>query len=295
MKNQLNAFNVKALLILALFASVTSCSKDEEGFVEEDLLTIEEAPIVDNLTNACSTRRYTWTKTRDVNQRVSKNIDDRSCKYNYTQVKKDGNTYGLYRLEANDSSDRLQTRIERQGRTVGNARSGNFVEISGTCRITAVGSGDSQDTNGSMSNTNGTYFIQAKGRHTGGGGSPDPAVALFIAKPKTVGSTRYFEIYREEIKYRGGSGNNGRRLVYITRVQSDKDFGVKVRTGFDNRGPNGSFRHYVNCTINGTFKSFPVPDARKGTEAKLRFGAYRCKGGRANIYWRSMGVVYKNN
>ncbi len=69
----------------------------------------------------------------------------------------------------------------------------------------------------------GTYIAQAKGKHTGGGGSPDPAICLFLAKPVygIDGQGRRtqvsFDIYREQINFRGGSGASGRTLVFFDK------------------------------------------------------------------------------
>lgn len=299
-------FKLKALLMLVLFVTLASCSNEERSVLDVEEIEVQEVNLSAATTNGCTkqtkTRRakYPGSDT-DVNKRVSEYIDDRSCDYDYNQPTY-GSKYGSYRIKAGGSTDDKEPRIERQGRTVSKVNIGNHVEISGICRIRSVGgSPTSQSENNKLSNKNGTYFLQAKGKHiTPRGvtrvGPPDPAICLFIAKPIRVGGTLYYDIYREQIKFRGGSGNSGRSLFGpITRVKWNTDFNVKVRTGFDNRGPNGSLRHYVNSTINGVFKSFTVPDDRDPKEAKLRFGAYRCKSGSAQILWRNLGVKYKND
>jgi hypothetical protein len=307
MKNRVNTLNLKTLIMLALLVIVASCSNNEQDLSEEDLNSVQDAPIVDNLSDKCSngvkTRRHKYSGT-DVNKRVSAYIDDRSCNFDYTQTKIGSNTWGVYRIQAGLSTDNLQPRIERQGRSVTKVKSGNFVEISGTCRIKSTGgSPDASGTNSSLGNNNGTYILQAKGKHrTASGrtvrGSKDPAICLFVAKPIRRNGKLQFDIYREQIKHRGGSGSSGRVLSpRITTVGWNKDFKVVVRTGFDNRGPNGALRHYVNATINGKTSNFAIKESgyEFPTEAKLRFGAYRCKSGKAEILWRSLGVQYRNN
>ncbi len=298
MKNQLHLPNVKTLAIIALSTVAISCSSEDQLTEETDVNAIQEGtnvPISDNLSGACSTRVYTFTRSKDVNKRVSPNIDDRSCSHDYSQTVVNGKTYGLYRLSGNnDSSDRLQTRIERQSRKVTKIRNGNFIRVSGTCRIRAAGSGDKQSTNSRLTNNNGTYIIQAKGKHTGGGGSPDPAVCLYVAKPITVNGQRHFDIYREQVKERGGTGTGG-RILYgpLKRVKADTDFFVSITNGFET--VNGRLRHYVDSNIGGARSRFYVKDTFRAVDAKIRFGAYRCKGGRADILWRNMGVGYNNN
>ncbi|PWH82741.1 hypothetical protein DIS18_10940 [Algibacter marinivivus] len=298
MKKPLNLMKTKMLVMLALSVFVTSCSNDEQDMLEDDLnvtpdlnTTLENS----NLASTCSTTMYTYGGGFDVNKNVNTIIDDRSCVYNYAQTTYGTpNTWGFYRLRANTSSDGNQTRIERASKVVTKVKSGNYIEISGTVRIAKAGEFPNETRSlGSMSNRDGTYFIQAKGRDTSGNGSPDPAIALFIAKATKVNGQDYFNIYREEIKKRGGSGND-RRLVYITRVKKNRDFDVKVRTGFSTNS-DGSLRHYVNSTINGVFKSFPVPRADQALQAKLRMGAYRCKGGEAAILWRNVNTKFRNN
>ncbi|SFD25976.1 hypothetical protein [Algibacter pectinivorans] len=297
MKFQLNQINFKTLSVVALSAIVMSCSNDEQDVVEKDLNAVEDETLVpesDNLTDACSTAMYTYPG--DVNSAVNTVIDDRSCVYNYTQTTFGTSyTWGYYRLRANTSSDHSQTRIERASKIVSNKKSGNYVNIRGWVRINRVGDGASTNTNGNLGNSNGTYFIQAKGKHTGGGGSPDPAICLFVAKPIKVGNDDYFDIYREEIITRGGEGSGGRTLYGpITRVRKNTDFYVSVSTGF-HQAPGRSLSHYVNASINGVTANFQVPQAWRSTQAKLRMGAYRCKGGEAEILWRSVQTSFVNN
>lgn len=294
MTKQLNFKPLRTFMAVAVLATVMSCSNDQEEIVETtDLSGIQEELVAEDSSaaRACSTTELPYSGPgTDVNKNVNTIIDDRSCVYNYVQTKYGTtNTWGMYRLRANTSSDSRETRIERASKVVRKVKSGNFVEITGTVRIARAGEFPNETRPlGSMTNRDGTYFIQAKGKDTSGNGSPDPAICLFIAKPIKVDGKNYFNIYREEIKRRGGEGEGGRRLTYITRVRENRDFFVKVKTGFERR--NGKLRHYVNSSINGVFKSFTVPRPDQATQAKLRMGAYRCKAGEAVILWRNVNA-----
>ncbi|GGD07384.1 hypothetical protein [Hyunsoonleella pacifica] len=302
MKNLLNLMNLKMLMIIALLAVVMSCSNEEQEVFQEDLNEIQD-PENSDLSAVCSfgNTKYTYSGPgNDVNEAVDDEIDDRSCPYNYAQTTNGTpHTWGSYRLRAGTSTDNLQPRIERASKVVKNVKVGNFIEIKGTVRIKRVGDGDSTSTNGELGNSNGTYLIQAKGKHSTPDGEPvvgsaDPAICLFVAKPIEENGIQYYDIYREQITERGGSGSGGRTLFGpITRVRQNRDFDITVKTGFDVSG--GEFRHYVNSTINGVFRSFRVPNPDRALQAKLRMGAYRCKGGEAEILWRDVTTRFVNN
>ncbi|PQJ73151.1 hypothetical protein [Polaribacter butkevichii] len=301
MKKQLNLMTLKTLAIVALSAVAISCSNNDQEVLEDDMNAIQDessAPESNNLTSACSfgNMKYTYSGGFDVNKNVNTEIDDRSCPYNYVQTTNGTPyTWGVYRLRAGTSTDGLQPRIERASRVVTKVRSGNYVSVNGVVRIKKAGDGASTSTNGNLGNSNGTYFIQAKGTHNGGGGSPDPAICLFVAKPITVNGVQYYDIYREQITVRGGSGAGGRTLYGpITRVRQNRDFAVNVTTGF-HQNPGQSMSHYVNATINGVTANFQVPRPDLAKQAKLRMGAYRCKGGEAEILWRSVTSGFRNN
>ncbi|RXP46465.1 hypothetical protein EC396_14040 [Lutibacter sp. HS1-25] len=293
--NKLIYAGLVGLLQSGLLMSCTDDSQELNSVIEsEEEVTV---PISNNLTAVtCSQQLYTWTGGgTDHNVGVDATIDDRSCTYNYTQSTY-GSSYdwGVYRLVSTDDVGSLQTRIERASDKVTNIKNGNYVQITGYCRILEAGSFTDNYPQTNVSDKDGTYFIQAKGTHTGTGGSPDPAIALFVAKPvrdsngniilNSQGKTDSFDIYREEILLRDGSGSTGRQLVYITNVKYNKDFWVDVSTGFDT--VNGKLRHYVKSKINGVSKTFTVPEPERALQAKLRMGAYRCHGGSATILWR---------
>lgn len=226
---------------------------------------------------------------------IMRDIDDRTCAYNYSQEKRGDYEYGKYRLRANSNSyDNLEPRIERASLTTRNTTDG-FVRVSGFVRIRKVGDGtqtisDNNQTNiNNQSNTresSGTYIMQAKGTHTGGGGSADPAILLLLAKPANNGD---FNIYSEQITKRGGSGASGRDVVFITKVKGDR----RIFVSMTNRFSNGKQR--IDYKIGSVRRSFEVPESstQKGQTAKIRFGAYRCKAGEADIWWSDITHNHK--
>jgi len=179
-----------------------------------------------------------------------------------------------------DSS--LQPRIERSISAT-NKEIGSYVKFTGTFRILEVG-----DTSGTTND--GSYIAQAKGKHTGGGGSPDPAICLYLAKPVygtgvNAGKQVAFDIYAERILVRGGSGS-GREIVLLKRVNKNEITDFVLEVGF-RADPNDSSKkiHYCDAIIGGEVSNFNIPDPDRATESKIRYGAYRVKEGRAQIRW----------
>ena len=43
--------------------------------------------------------------------------------------------------------------------------------------------------------------------------------------------------------------------------------------------------HYCDVVIGGEAFNWNIPEADRATESKIRYGAYRVKGGRAQIRW----------
>lgn len=211
-------------------------------------------------------------------------IDDRTCHYNYSQIEIEGKVYGRYQLLAGSSTDNFQPRIERSSKVINATGVGSFVSISGTVRIYEVGYVNDDKSTTSVSDQNGTYIIQAKGKDTTGAGSPDPAIALLLVKPTDANQSK-FKFYLEIITERGGSGENGRDIVDLDfEVDKAEPTTVKMRNEFVSE--DGIKKHFVSVTLNGTTTSFEIPNPESGTQVKLRFGAYRCKGGNADIRWR---------
>lgn len=211
-------------------------------------------------------------------------IDDRTCHYNYSQIEIEGNIYGRYQLLAGSSTDNFQPRIERSSKVINETGPGSFVSISGTVRIFEVGYVNDDKSTTSVGDENGTYIIQAKGKDTTGAGSPDPAIALLLVKP-TDSTQNKFKFYLEIITERGGSGENGRDIVDLDfEVNKAEPSMVKMTNEFVSE--DGTKKHYVRVSLNDTTTSFEIPNPESGTQVKLRFGAYRCKGGYADIRWR---------
>lgn len=279
---------------------LVSCTNDSQESNNLNAVN-DDVPVSTNLTGAvCSAVMTTWKGTgADYNGGVDSEIDDRSCSYDYAQGKY-GSSYnwGAYRLQSTDDVGKNQTRIERGGPTVKNIKDGNLVRVVGYCRILRTGAtaGADKTTKTSVSDKNGSYFIQVKGNHTNTTGDPYPAIALFLAKPvrdtngnivlDKITKQPSFDIYREEIKERGGTGTTGRQLVFITNVKYNTDFKVDLKTGFKIIG--SSLKQYIDSNINGVSSSFTVPQSttNKPTTAYIRMGAYRCHSGEASILWR---------
>lgn len=300
--NKLVYVGLGGLLQIGLLMSCTNDSQESKNVsASVDKVTV---PISDNLTAVtCSQVVNTWSgfggAGADYNVGVDNMIDDRSCTYDYIQGTY-GSSYnwGAYRLVSTDDLGDHQTRIERASDIVKNVKAGNYVRITGYCRILETGSTDNSISKTEVNDKNGSYFIQAKGTHTNlpATADQDPAVALFLAKPvrgangniilNSQGKTDSFDIYREEITVRGGSGTTGRQLVKITNVKYNTDFYVDVSTGFKTVGV--VVKQYVDSSINGVSSSFTAPQSSTNLplQAKLRMGAYRCHGGSATILWR---------
>lgn len=254
--------------------------------------TVGRAPCTSEGSN--STRDYTVTNDfNDTGVSVSKTIDDRTCAYNYMQAEGDGIRYGVYRIKANsnhiddDRADgsQLQPRIERASKTINTTTDGSYVRMSGYVTIHRAGHASSSLSKSEVNNPSGTYIMQAKGKHDGA--TSDPAICLLVAKPNFSGSTQVsYDIYREQIRFRGGSGANGRDLVYLTNIPANTRRFIRMENGF-----RANRQQYVNIRIGGTDYNWDVP-GNTGTQAKIRWGAYRCKGGEADIWWDGLSQTF---
>ena len=216
-------------------------------------------------------------------------IDDRTCYANYKESFVNGKTWGVYNITdgSNKFDSTLQPRMERALSPSQETGIGSYARFTGVFRILEVGSVSG---GGSLSQ-DGSYIIQAKGKHTGGGGSPDPAICLYLALP-IYGSDGNgnqvqvsFDIYAERIKYRGGSGS-GREIVFLKNVLKNEETSFELEIGFK-QDPNDASKkiHYCDAVIGGTDFKWNVPEPDRGIESKIRYGAYRVKGGRAQIRW----------
>lgn len=242
----------------------------------------------------------------DVNATVvstTATIDDRTCFADYFQKEVEGITVGVYKIADgtnNLDGDKNQPRMERASKRITSLKKGSFVEISGFVTIQKVGYTKSSFPLNSMLEPSGTYFIQAKGKHAfQPNPKGDPAILLLLAKPvfNADGSTKHFEVYREQIKHREGSGENGRSLVYVTTINPGKRTPVLMRIDLTE-----DFEQTITMTVGDVTGAFKVPntaiivDGQAKTqvplESKIRFGAYRVKGGDAEIYWDTVQQTF---
>ncbi|WP_166461198.1 hypothetical protein [Flavicella sediminum] len=312
--------NLKLTLIAALFVSgaFLSCQtneepidkeeeevvvdpeeeKEEEKEEEEEEEQEEVGPysvyIADELTGSYATctegKNNSDRSTADIPNAVNHGtIDDRSCYSDYSEVDANGVVYGVYNITDGsnhlDAPNTLQPRIERSLSRSQKTGIGSYVKFSGRVRILEVGKTSSDGSDG-------TYIMQAKGKHTGEGGSADPAICLYLAKPiygkDSNGNTTQvsFNLYREQIKVRGGSGASGRDVVFLTNIKKGKPTDIVLEVGF-RQDPNDASKkiHYADALIGGLAFNFNIPEPERGTQSGIRYGAYRVKGGRAQIRW----------
>ncbi|WP_405290868.1 T9SS type A sorting domain-containing protein [Algibacter sp. Ld11] len=212
--------------------------------------------------------------------------DDRSCYSDYSESTVYGKTWGVYNIT--DGSNHwdgatLQPRIERSLSRSGETGVGSFARFTGVVRILEVGDGGSFGQNG-------TYLAQAKGKHSGGGGSNDPAICLYRAHPvygEGINADKQvaFDIYAERILERGGEGS-GREVVFLKRVNKNEEVDFELEVGF-REDPSDSTKkiHYCDAVIGGEAFNYNIPDPDRGLESGIRYGAYRVRGGRAQIRW----------
>ncbi len=319
--------NILNLSLAAILATTVSCTNDENVLNEDNSLQLkkqEDTAPTQLMTcgqNAAGKKIYRFTDIvpggNDINKtqvHKTSGIDDRTCHADYHQKNvtlADGSRkfVGVYKIAAgtqNQSGDSTQPRIERASKTVTGSKKGTFVQIEGYVTIKSVGHQSGHRFNNDqldMRNTQGTYIIQAKGTHHNKTiGSPDPAILLLVAKPKfkSSGGVDYFKVYREQITKRGGSGTDGRKLLFVADVQPNTRTKILMKNYFkeDNE-------QWVKVTVGSTSKFLKVPNTKVridgrdrfqvGNQAKIRFGAYRVQGGTAEIYWDTMKQTYKQN
>ncbi|WP_143148119.1 hypothetical protein [Algibacter luteus] len=303
MKNSKIIYKLTSLVILVLFINFYSCQPDEKP-VEflEDVITApdpdpeeETSPEVEEAIDedigaytTCTPEGQNTERTKDIANPVNVGtIDDRSCYADYKESNVDGKVWGVYNITDGsnhmDAPNTLQPRIERSLPRAVKLGVGTYVKFTGTVRILEVG-----DTTGDGSD--GTYIAQAKGKHTGGGGSPDPAICLYLAKPvygtgANANKQVSFDVYAERILVRGGSGS-GREVVFLKNIEKNKQTDFQLEVGF-RVDPNDATKkiHYCDAVIGGESFNWNIPEPDRATESKIRYGAYRVKGGRAQIRW----------
>ncbi|WP_204344070.1 T9SS type A sorting domain-containing protein [Psychroserpens algicola] len=214
-------------------------------------------------------------------------VDDRSCYSDYSEVDLYGKTWGVYNITDGsnhwDAPGTLQPRIERSLPRSGESGVGSYARFTGIFRILEVGDGGSFGQDGS-------YLIQAKGKHTGGGGPPDPAICLYRAHPVygtgiNADKQVAFDIYAERILVRGGSGSD-REVVFLKRVNKNEEIDFELEIGFREDTNDPALKiHYCDAVIGGEAFNWDIPEPERGTESGIRYGAYRVRGGRAQMRW----------
>lgn len=307
-------------MILMSLGTFYSCQQEDNELLNEEQSIGKEAALENELQakGVCDTNDWDIIDAisgTDYNASITTQIDDRSCSYDYKQSTY-GSSYkwGGYRLNSsNNSPGKLQVRMERTSPQT-RFSNGKYIEISGTVRILNTGLVNGPYAPNDMRDKNGTYIAQVKGKHTNLRTdlreSRDPAIVLFIAKPKrsnnglggvirdSNGKIKEFEIYAELVKKRGGSSSSGRRLIKIATVKRNRNFNVTIRTEFYTSG--GRKRQRVRVNINGVAKTFEISvqntagQSADPEEMRIRMGAYRCVGGGAEILWRDDLTMSRN-
>lgn len=313
--------------VTAVFLLTASCDSNSEDILDDVNTTNTETTtetdttvqtdtnntpdvVIDNTTNTqiqsdelvgpyttCTPGASNTDRVTDIANPVNKGtVDDRSCYSNYYETEINGTIWGSYNITHNSNhiGTTLQPRIERSFAR-SNEKVGSFVEFKGTVRILETGSTSSPGSDG-------TYIMQAKGKHTGGGGSPDPAICLYLAKPVYETNSNgervqtSFDIFREQINFRGGSGANGRQVVFLKNVKKNVPTAIELKVGFK-ADPNDASKkiHYANAKIGNEVFNWDIPQPERGTQSGIRYGAYRVKGGRAQIRWANTTFLRKNN
>ncbi|GAK98035.1 hypothetical protein JCM19294_1657 [Nonlabens tegetincola] len=284
----------RIVLLIATF-SLAACTAEDVTDDEDNQVITDPDPVAQSDEDTgpivdCTNVGTNPTRETDIpNPRNIGTIDDRSCYANYTESSILGKFWGIYNITDGsnhiDAPNTLQPRIERSLSRSQATGAGSYARFRGVLRILEVG-----DT-GTFSSS-GSYFMQAKGKHTGGGGSPDPAICLYRAHPvygiDDQGNQvqESFDIYREQINFRGGSGDTGRTVVFLKNVAKNEEVNIELEVGFrqDPNNPSQTI-HYADAKIGGDEFNWNIPEPERGTESGIRYGAYRVKGGRAQFRW----------
>jgi len=288
------SFILRTIALLIVLLTFFSCEKEEVTPEEELEFPVFPTPDTDEDIGAYETCTEEGTNSSRLDADVANpanvgSIDDRSCYADYKQSFLNDKIWGIYNITDGsnhmDAAGTLQPRIERSLPPNQNINIGSYTRFTGTVRILEVG-----DTNGSSND--GSYIMQAKGTHTGGGGSADPAICLYLAMPVYGDDGNgnqvqvSFDIHREQIKVRGGSGAAGRDVVFLKNVLKNEPIEIELEVGFREDPANpGEKIHYSDAVIGGEAFNWEIPDADRGLQSKIRYGAYRVKGGRAQIRW----------
>lgn len=245
-----------------------------------------------------------FLQSEDVNDASStgttKDIDDRTCQYNYSQKNVNNGSlgshiYGEYRIKAgtNDrDASNLQPRIERESRKVNDPTSNEGLLFSGYVLVKSVGDATNNLPDTHSGETSGTYIVQAKAKDNlnNPAASSDPAVALLLVKPGGTDSNgkKLFNYFMELVTKR--STTELERKIINLNFSANENTPVKVE--FENKINSGGDHKIVIkltnafSTSNTITRYFTIPNGPNTTQLKTRFGAYRCKSGEARIMWR---------
>ena len=101
-----------------------------------------------------------------------------------------------------------------------------------------------------------------------------------------------FDIFREQINFRGGSGATGRQIIFLKNIKKNEPTDIELEVGY-RQDPNDASKkiHYADAVIGGTAFNWNIPEPERGTQSGIRYGAYRVKGGRAQIRWANTTYV----
>jgi hypothetical protein len=296
-------FNIKleSIALLLVFLAFSSCTKDGLGYSEDIIFYDSTDPDPDpdpdpvliapdqvtDLDLSCSPEFENPVRNEpDLPNSVNVGtIDDRTCYSNYSEVSAYGKTWGVYNIthESNHLGTSLQPRMERSLSRSEATGAGSYARFTGTVRILEVA-------DAGVFGQDGSYLAQAKGKHTGGGGPPDPAICLYRAHPvygTGVNADKQvaFDIYAERILERGGSGS-GREVVFLKQVNYNEEVEFELEVGFRQDPNNPDLKiHYCDAVIDGEAFNWNIPDPDRGIESGIRYGAYRVRGGRAQFRW----------
>lgn len=245
---------------------------------------------IQDLSNFCCS-------SQDVNDAsglsITREIDDRTCSFNYDQVVVSGRNYGWYRIAANSNPyDNLQPRIERTSRAENSNGPGTKTTLNGIVRVFRVGDRTNGRAPTDRSDDAGTYVCQAKGKDTDGIGDPALNLILVKASSGTGSNQTKFKFYSEYLAF-GRSSNLSDRDIYDFNFEINRGEPVQIIMTNEIGGTCSNKTHTVKVSLQnlvtgastGTV-TFNVPEPQKAIQTKIRFGAYRCKSGQADVRWR---------
>jgi len=306
MKKPKFLFKVLTFLVIVVFGSLYSCQSEDVSDELEAVMMEDPKPDPDpdpedgengtkeetdedfSEVTTCTDEGTNSVRQTDISNSINVGaIDDRSCYANYKESTINGKRWGVYNITDGSNhidTNGLQPRIERSLSRSQTTGVGSYARFTGVVRILETGdAGNDRD--------NGSYIMQAKGKHTGGGGSADPAICLYLAKPvygtgSEANKQVSFDVYAERILVRGGSGSNGREVVFLKNIKKNVETEIELEVGF-RQDPNDASRkiHYCDAVIGGEAFNWNIPEPERGTQSGIRYGAYRVKGGRAQIRW----------